>query len=445
MFQALARHAAQKPDAPAFIDAASTAQLSWRGLHDRVVAISVELRSKVPEASVVLIQLPNSCEFPAAFLGVLAAGCTAFPISRDTPASQVKAIQEISGASALIDSSGLTPFTSARRRIMPATLLLLSSGSTGNPKIVCRSLASLRAVSDQMCQSIGIVAADRVLATVPLCHSYGLEHGLLAPLWVGATVHLSRGLDLSLLQRQLRESCITVLPAVPSIFEMLANLSLTTDRYPHLRTAYSAGAPLPVTVANRFHDRCGIRIGQIFGATEIGSVTYSNPSNTNFNPQSVGQPMQGVKIKIVDEHLWVSAGSMFSSYLDEVSQIEDGFYPTGDLARLDDDANLIITGREKLLINIGGLKVNPLEVEQVLMQHPSVRDCVVVPVQQSETVVRLKAIITQHDPAQSLPIDALRQFARDRLAGYKVPRLFEVRDELPRTQSGKILRSMVQA
>jgi acyl-CoA synthetase (AMP-forming)/AMP-acid ligase II len=147
-------------------------------------------------------------------------------------------------------------------------------------------------------------------------------------------------------------------------------------------------------------------------------------------------------------HVAVSAASMLRGYLgDEQSPATiDGYFPTGDLGRLDQHGNLTITGRIKLLIDVGGLKVNPLEVEQVLAEHPGVATCVVVPVRVSETVSRLKAIVTSR-PGAPEPLEpaTLRAFARSRLAGYKVPRVFEVRDRLPTSATGKILRHLVEA
>jgi len=458
----LHHRATQSPQAIAYVDAGTTEKLTWAQLFHRTAGFAIVLRSKLSAGAVVLIRLPNCCDFPVAFLGTLAAGCTAFPISIEAPDAEVHELGTQVHPAGIISFRAesfdgcIIPQDALRSEAMDFPdpqiapdgigLMLLSSGSTGKPKIVCRSFASLDAACDQMCRSIGIGPEDRVLATVPLCHSYGIEHGLLAPVWAGAAVHLGRGMDLQLIQRELLQSRITLLPAVPSVYEMLANLLTHGEHFPSLRAAYSAGAPLPTSVADRFFDRCGIKIGQLFGATEIGSVTYSDPTHSHFNLASVGQPMPGVEIKIVDEHLWISASSMFSGYLHEdIPQTVDGFYPTGDLARLDDHGNLIITGRAKLLIDVGGLKVNPLEVEQVLMQHPAVGDCIVIPVRQSETVVRLKAIVTQRSADQPISIELLRQFARDRLASYKVPRSFEVRANLPRTQTGKILRQQVQA
>jgi acyl-CoA synthetase (AMP-forming)/AMP-acid ligase II len=146
----------------------------------------------------------------------------------------------------------------------------------------------------------------------------------------------------------------------------------------------------------------------------------------------------------------VRAESMMSGYLRDDAGAEPtnvgGYFLTGDLGRLDPAGRLTLTGRIKLLIDVGGLKVNPLEVEDVLAQHPDVAACVVLPVRVSDTVCRLKAIVQPRDPAGPGPTaESLRRFARERLTPYKVPRLFEVRATLPRSPTGKILRHLVAA
>ena len=438
-------HARTNADKIAYRDAATGDSLTYRSLLARVAAFANHLHRTLPAESVVLIHLENTLDFPVAFLGAIAAGMIAFPVSPDSPPAEVERLAERSSAAVVIDSGSehdvadLPPIPLADDR---TRLMLLSSGSTGSPKIVCRSGRSLDAVSEQMCQSIGFQATDRVLVTVPFCHSYGLEHGLLAPLWAGATVQLCRGFDLPLVERELNRSAITVLPGVPSMFEMLARLGLEKDAMKNLRAAYSAGGPLPPSIAKEFSDRFGVSISQLYGATEIGSITYSDPRLPGFNPVSVGRPMKNVQIAIDDGQVIVRADSMFSGYLDEPA-INDGVFPTGDLGHIDDHGNLVITGRTKLLIDIGGRKVNPMEVEEVLRQHERVADCVVVPIHQTETLVRIKAIVTAKDAERPPDFADLRHFARTQLTSYKVPRLFELRDALPRNATGKINRQAV--
>ncbi len=171
----------------------------------------------------------------------------------------------------------------------------------------------------------------------------------------------------------------------------------------NLRCAYSAGAPLPASVTNLLRKHLALRVGQVYGTTEFGSATFNDPSFADFDPLSVGLPMPGVEARIdADSLLSVRAPAMFSRYLDGADCLtDDGFFCTGDLARWDDRGRLYITGRSKLLIDVGGLKVNPLEVEAVLEEHPDVAIAVVVPIKVTDTISRLKAIVVPRDPAAS--------------------------------------------
>jgi acyl-coenzyme A synthetase/AMP-(fatty) acid ligase len=338
----------------------------------------------------------------------------------------------------------------------PGNLLLASSGTTGQMKIVRRTSQSLDAVAKNMVQAIGFTGDDQVLACVPLTHSYGVEHGLLAPLWAGSTVHLCNGFDLPQVTRALAQG-ITLWPAVPSMIELLSAVGDSDFAMRSLRAVYSAGGPLPRSVYDRFNARYGVAVGQLYGMTEIGSVTFSSPRDASFNPASVGQPMADVSIRVLnvekptgpcengqEGQIAVRAPSMFNGYVDGPAELIDGHFTTGDLGRLDERGNLVITGRVRLLIDTGGIKVNPAEVETALASHPDVLECVVVPVRQSETVCRLKALVVPRD-GSSLPNEAaLRAYLRERLAAYKVPRLFEFRDSLPRTGAGKIKRTLLE-
>ena len=491
LIEQLEHRARLRPEAPAIRQVetpGAPARVVTRGeLAGWVAAVAARLADAVPPAGVVLICAPNQPEFAAAFLGALAAGLRAFPVSPDLAEPELLAAAERSGAVAVIGTPATLAALGSRvplklviddvprlpRRPLPsrpydtAALLLLSSGTTGRPKIVVRDARSLDAVSDAMAGAIGFTEADHVLACVPLCHSYGIEHGLLAPTRGGSCVHLSRGFDLRLTLRELAQSGISIFPGVPFMFEMLARHAGTSaTAFPALRRAYSAGGPLPRGVADAFGRAFGVSVAQLYGATEIGSVTFADPDLPGFDPASVGRPMKGASVRILSPdandvarclppgeqgHVAVAAASMLSGYLggdDAAAALTtDGYFLTGDLGRLDADGNLTVTGRLKLLIDVGGLKVNPVEVEEVMAQHPGVASCVVVPVRVSETVSRLKAIVTPRPDSAAAPpaAESLRRFARSRLTGYKVPRVFEIRDSLPKSPTGKILRHLVEA
>jgi acyl-CoA synthetase (AMP-forming)/AMP-acid ligase II len=137
---------------------------------------------------------------------------------------------------------------------------------------------------------------------------------------------------------------------------------------------------------------------------------------------------------------------MLEEYVDEPPpSLVDGRLRTGDLGRIDSESRLYITGRARLLIEAGGRKVNPFEVETVLSAHPDVVECVVVPMKQTDTIHRLRAVIVPRDPQRPPPAEAIRAFLRERLAGFKVPRAISYRSALPRSAAGKVLRQQVEA
>lgn len=450
-------------------------ELSYAKLWRAAQSLAAYLQNKIEQGGTIILCLPNRLEYPIAFLANLISGHSVFPISPESTESELQSLARQTKSAANI---GTPRACTALKKLVPVNieidqvlgcieatpngthstgdLLLCSSGTTSQPKIVLRNAASLDAVARATSNAIGFKPTDSVLAIVPLCHSYGLEHGLFAPLWAGSTVHLSSGLDMAQIMSQLTQSKITLFPSVPSVYEMICQLA-DTSPLPALRKAYAAGAPLPQEIAQTFLEKYHIPITQLYGATEIGSVAYANPDAKNFDPRSVGQPFEGVKIRIINPatqkpespntegEVYIAAQSMFNGYLHETAPSTiDGYFPTGDLGRLDDFGNLTITGRLKLLIEVGGHKVNVLELENLLAQHPSVAEAVVVPMRVSQTVSRLKAVVTPANPAHPPHPQQLRDFLRKRVSPYKIPRIIEVRPTLPRSPAGKILRRMLE-
>ena len=447
----LRRHATDAPGRAAVREIATGRIITYAQLHDAATRFAAALRQRLPAGCVVILRCPNRCDYHVAFVGALREGVVVFPVPADINPREFAALAAKSGATAVVDDKlnirllDHGPIVTHDRD----GLLLQSSGTTGLPKIVHRGGASLDAVAAQMAEAVDMQAGDRVLSCVPLCHSYGLEHGLLAPMYAGATVHLADGFDLATVRAELATSQVTHFPAVPSVYEMLANIADdSSTATTSLRVAYSAGGPLPITLYERLAAR-GLRVGQLYGATEVGSVTFTradDDDDAHFAPAAVGRAMRGVELRVdADGQLLVRARSMMSGYVggDASPLTADGFFPTGDLARIDGHGNLFITGRLKLLIDVGGLKVNPLEVEQTIQEHPAVGACVVVPMRLSETVFRLKAVVTPTNPSQPPSSDELRKFTRERLTIHKVPRVFEVRETLPRSATGKVLRHLL--
>lgn len=485
----LREHARQRPREVAVqqIIPASGVALTWAQLEAAVDALRQDLERHLPGNAVVLLCSNNRPAYTAGFLATLAAKMTLFPVATDISGPELRSAAERSGAAALlaIDQPALSVgdsfarqvelsigTESARLHLSPAwttrfalgpALLLLSSGTTGRPKIVRRDGAALDAVSAAMVSSIGWQASDRVLAATPLCHSYGMEHGLLCPTWAGSTALLFDRLDLLAALDQLAGSAsppATIFPGVPFMFEMLVRSASAPAVPLALRRAYSAGGPLPLALFEAFSSRFAVPLAQLYGATEIGSVCFNDPLMAPFDPAAVGRPMEGVSLRILDPaaqdidaplpsgvegHVAVAAESMLSGYLDgEAAPLRGGYFLTGDLGKLSAHGALTITGRIKLLIDVAGRKVNPLEVEQVICGHSAVGECVVVPLRMSQTLNRLKAILTPAQRGGSVDMADLRQFVKNRLSAYKVPREYELRDALPRSPAGKVLRQALQ-
>lgn len=487
LLEKLQSHAKERPDeiATRQIIPDSGHVLSWRQLQEQVETLTADLKRDFPADATVMLCSGNRAEYVVAFLAILAAELTVFPIAPDIAAAELFSAAERSGAVALlsigqealpIQGAFATPrampqlshdailhvnLARSRRPCDGPALLLLSSGTTGQPKIVRRTAASVDAVSKAMVRAIGFSPADRVLATTPLCHSYGLEHGLLCPIWAGSATHFYERFDLPAAMKEIAGAgaSVSIFPGVPFIFETLCQSADSIGTSP-LRRAYSAGGPLPPNLARSFAERFGIPLSQLYGATEIGSVTYNDPTMLPFDPASVGRPMSGVSIRILDPsnpdldqplpmgaegHVAISAPSMLSGYLNgEPAPLLGGYFLTGDLGRLDASSALTLTGRIKLLIDIAGRKVNPLEVERALCEHESVGECVVVPVKVSETLNRLKAFVTPREPGSPLDRAQLRAFAKTRLSAYKIPRIIEIRESLPRAATGKVMRHLLQ-
>jgi long-chain acyl-CoA synthetase len=255
------------------------------------------------------------------------------------------------------------------------------------------------------------------------------------------------------------DGSITLLPAVPYMLDVLVRSAAGARVGGALRRVISAGGPLPEAVRREFVTRFGVGVGQIYGATELGSVAYADPELAARGV--VGHALPGVEIRIVDAEapdgarllapgeegqIAVAGATLLSGYVGETeaATTRDGCFLTGDLGRLDADGVLAITGRLALLVDVGGRKVNPLEVESVLESHPKVGAAAVVPIPYSRTVRRLKAIVVPKHADEPTAAE-LRAFLRERLAPHKIPRSFETRTALPRSPTGKLLRQQLLA
>src|SRR5271157_780917 len=328
-----------------------------------------------------------------------------------------------------------------------------TSGTTGVPKCTARSHRNLFCEAKSFTETTGVAADDRILCTIPLYHAHGFANAFLAALYAGATLVLMEEFNRAAVVEYLARERITVFPAVPLIFDLLARRLMGQSRPGNsLRLVFSAGAPLSSGVAREFREAFGVYVRQLYGTTEVGSAAINLDLNLQATLDSVGLPMKNVRIEILredgsiapvgeDGEVAIQSPAMPDEYFrqPELSQqrFRHGFFWPGDVGRKDERGYLYIQGRAAWLVSSAGRKVDPMEVEAVIAGYPKVHEVVVVgvPGYLGEQVV--KAVIVAKEACQEQEIVA---FCQDRLADFKIPRLVEFVSEIPRNAFGKILR-----
>jgi len=305
---------------------------------------------------------------------------------------------------------------------------------------------------------MGLTAADCVLATLPLSHSFGVNGALLAPILAGARVAMVDPFTPPGVLAAIAQHGVTVFPAVATMFRRLLDApKLDVSELKTLRIAVSGAAPCPWELAQEWRARTGVRILRGYGMTELFRPISFRSDDARDVPESIGRPVPGVELRIVDDagrprragetgELWIRSPAVMEGYLEAREEtravLADGWFRTGDLATISSDGFVAIAGRKKELILRGGYSVVPGEVEAVLLAHPAVAEAAVVGVPHPDLGEDIAAFVTLQagiavDPA------ALIAHCRERLAGYKYPRRVTVLDALPKSATGKILKAQL--
>ena len=446
----LADAARRRPDHPALIwdDGA----LSWRELEARAAGAARRLaRQGVGARDVVALLLPNTWGLAAALWGGLALGATVAPLNPLLAADERERILGHLGPKAVIDTSPAE--TAEAPPIADATapgIVLYTSGSTGQPKGAVLSHAALAVANESWAGPVmGLTPDDRVLAVLPLAHSFGLNGALLAPLLAGVTVVLRERFAPEDTLRAIARHRVTVFPGVATMFaRILESPALDAADLSSLRLAVSGAAPCPWTLARDWRQRTGVRIVRGYGMTELFRPISYLAADATDRPDSIGRAVPGVELRVVDDELWIRSPAAMDGYLrapEETAAVlaDGGWFRTGDLASISDDGYVSIVGRKRELILRGGYSVVPGEVEAALLGHPAVAEAAVIGVAHPELGEEVAAFVTLR-PGTSAEAPELIAFCRERLAGYKYPRRVTVVDEMPRSATGKILKAKLR-
>jgi long-chain acyl-CoA synthetase len=351
-------------------------------------------------------------------------------------------------------------FETAQTEATDTAVILYTSGTTGRAKgaeLSHQNMLMNAMVSDGMFDRAG--GDDVFLAALPLFHAFGqsviLNTGFLrhATLVLMPRFEAGAALDLMLAEK------VTLFAGVPTMYWGL--LTHQGDHTPeqiaeiagNLTTAASGGSALPLEVLNRFADRFGVNIIEGYGLSETSPVASFNRPDKPARPGSIGQPIWGVEMKLIEED-WKDAGDgpgeiavrghcVMKGYYRRAEAtaevLRDGWFRTGDIARRDEDGFYYIIDRSKDMIIRGGFNVYPREIEEVLMTHPGVSLAAVVGVPHESHGEEIKAYVIPVYGATTTE-DELVGWAKENLATYKYPRVVEFRDELPMTATGKILK-----
>jgi acyl-CoA synthetase (AMP-forming)/AMP-acid ligase II len=426
------------PEAVAIINGETGKVTSRAQLASRIEELAASI-GDVREGDVVAIQLPNSVDFIAAFGAVLRKKLVAILIDRDATNAEVGNILDHFNVRGLINRNGFTTRAAARPNLPDdARLIKLTSGSTGMPKGIVATEANLLADCVNICTTMDIRPDDINLGAIPMSHSYGFSN-LVTPLLVqGMAVVISNDyLPQSVVNLANRFSC-TVAPLIPMVFDHL--ITAGDGPFQSVRTFLSAGAPLPPSVSRKFRERFGIPIHTFYGCSECGGITYDR-EGASVERGTVGRAMENVTLFSKRRRLIVRGDNVALGYLHDATTFQpfdDGVFVTDDLVEIRDDGEIAITGRASELINTAGKKVNPREVEQVLLQIDGVREAKVYgePAGARGDVVAA-AVVARADITR----EQIRAWCLAHLSPHKVPRIVKLIESIPVDERGKVKRA----
>jgi acyl-CoA synthetase (AMP-forming)/AMP-acid ligase II len=364
---------------------------------------------------------------------------------------QLARVGDGAAASSLVAASG--------PRGDDVALFLHTSGTTSRPKGVPLTHANLMASIRNIAATYALTPEDASLIVMPLFHVHGLIGATLSTLMTGGSVIVPPAFSATKFWPAVHEHRATWYSAVPTIHQILLTRA-DADNAPRsgLRFIRSCSAALAPAVFAQLEDRFGAPVLEAYGMTEASHQMSSNPlpANGARKPGSVGRGT-GVEIVILDEkgnilpsgqpgEVSIQGRNVMHGYRNNpdanASSFTRGYFRTGDQGVLDAEGYLTLTGRLKELINRGGEKISPLEVDAVLLEHPAVTEAVSFAVPDPKYGEEVHGAVVLRSDASP---DEIVAFCRDRLADFKVPKKIHIIDALPRTATGKIQRRHVAA
>jgi long-chain acyl-CoA synthetase len=453
------------------------------------VAGSLQARGVSPGDRVGMV-LPNVLSFPVVFYGALLAGAAVVPMNPLLKAREVEYYLRDSGARLVVTlDATAAPVTEAAGTVgieavtvgpaLPEALLdadpidgaveradddlaviLYTSGTTGQPKGAELTHANMagnaRTTADTLAEN---TADDVIMGCLPLFHVFGLTCGLNTAVLKGSTLTLIPRFDGTKALSVIDRDRVTIFDGVPTMFSaMLHSPAAGTQDVSSLRLCVSGGSAMPVEVMRAFEEQFGCMILEGYGLSETSPVASFNHPHAERKPGSIGTPIAGVEMRLVDDdgkdvapgevgEIAIRGENVMKGYWERPEEtakaIPDGWFRTGDLARRDDDGYFFIVDRKKEMIIRGGYNVYPREIEEALYEHPAVAEVACIGIAHPELGEEVAAAVALK-PGATAEVDELREFAKARVAAYKYPRHIWLVEALPKGPTGKILRRSVE-
>ena len=423
-------------------------EITYGQLLTRVEAAAQTIAA-LPAARVAL-DCPNGAAHVVLALAIVRAGKCLVPLASELAAPERERVLRETGVGAVVDGSGgireiAAPpdevFSEHTLAALNPAFIRFSSGTTGRSKGVVISHETLLARVRAANRGLGIGPADRIVWILPMAHHFAVS--IVLYLLHGSTTVIVNSHAADDVLAAGRRYGGTVLYGAPFHHALLAAEGSGLP-WPTLRLAVSVAAALPLKTAQAFHNRYGVPLSQGLGVIEVG-LPLLNLRCAREKPGSVGRPLPDFQAEVRSgDELYLRGPGIFDAYLrpwqPREQVLHDGWFRTGDLARIDGDGDVFLLGRSHSVINVGGLKCFPEEIEAVLGEVPGVAAARV----SGRENVRFGAVpvaeIEASDPARPPSAGTMAMHCRKALAGYKVPVSFQIVKALPRTASGKLRR-----
>ena len=341
-------------------------------------------------------------------------------------------------------------------------VILYTSGTTGTPKGAELTHGNLKRNAEVNVATLAeTTEEDVVFGALPLFHSFGQTCGLNSAMHAGACLTLLPRFDPEKAVEMFERDKVTVFLGVPTMY--VAMLNMPEDKRgdaSSLRLCCSGGSAMPVEVMKGFEEAFGCKVLEGYGLSETSPVASFNHPDKERKPGSIGTPIEGVEMKLVDEEgndvdgsddvgeIAIKGHNVMKGYWgreDATKEVldDDGWFRTGDMGKVDDDGYFFIVDRKKDMIIRGGYNVYPREIEEVLYEHPAVSEAAVIGIPDDSKGEEVGAAVVLKE-GEEVDADELRDYVKERVANYKYPRKIWFPDELPKGPTGKILKREIE-